>query len=104
ARLREIIRSELNGGDPGLDHMAQKLGMSSRTLQRKLRDHGTTHQDVLDQMRQDLATRYLQQPEMAIGEVAYLLGFSESSAFHRAFKRWTGATPTEFRKVQNRGR
>ena len=104
ARLREIIRSELNGGDPGLDRVAQQLGMSSRTLQRKLRDHGTTHQDVLDQMRHDLATRYLQQPEMAIGEVAYLLGFSESSAFHRAFKRWTGVTPTEFRKVQNRGR
>ena len=48
-------------------------------------------------MRRDLAIRYLQEPEMAICEVAYLLGFSESSALHRAFKRWTGQTPKEFR-------
>jgi len=49
-------------------------------------------------MRRDLAMRYLQEPEMAICEVAYLLGFSESSALHRAFKRWTGKTPSEFRR------
>src|SRR5262249_2535552 len=98
ARLREIIRNELNGGDPGVDRVARQLGLSARTLQRKLREHGITHQEILDQMRKDLATRYLSQPEMAICEVAYLLGFSESSAFHRAFKRWTGSTPTEFRK------
>ena len=71
--------------------------MSGRTLQRKLHDHGTSHQELLDQMRKDLAMRYLREPEMAICEVAYLLGFSESSALHRAFKRWTGMTPSEFR-------
>ena len=49
-------------------------------------------------MRKDLAMRYLREPEMAICEVAYLLGFSESSALHRAFKRWTGMTPSEFRR------
>jgi AraC-like DNA-binding protein len=49
-------------------------------------------------MRKDLALRYLRAPEMAVCEVAYLLGFSESSAFHRAFKRWTGTTPNEFRR------
>jgi AraC-like DNA-binding protein len=97
-RLRTIIKDELNGGDASLERVADQLGMSGRTLQRKLRDHGTSHQELLDQMRQDLAMRYLREPEMAICEVAYLLGFSESSALHRAFKRWTGMTPSEFRR------
>jgi AraC-like DNA-binding protein len=97
-RLRTIIKEELNGGDASLERIAHQLGMSGRTLQRKLRDHRTSHQELLDEMRKDLAMRYLREPEMAICEVAYLLGFSESSALHRAFKRWTGMTPSEFRR------
>lgn len=97
-RSRTIIKSELNGGDASLERVSEQLGMSGRTLQRKLHDHGTSHQELLDQMRKDLAMRYLREPEMAICEVAYLLGFSESSALHRAFKRWTGMTPSEFRR------
>jgi len=97
-RIRTLIRDELNGGDASLDRLATKLGMSGRTLQRKLREHGTSHQELLDEMRRALAMRYLREPEMAICEVAYLLGFSESSALHRAFKRWTGMTPSEFRR------
>ena len=97
-RLRTIIKEQLNGGDASLERVAQQLGMSGRTLQRKLRDHGSSHQELLDEMRRDLAMRYLREPEMAICEVAYLLGFSESSALHRAFKRWTGMTPSEFRR------
>jgi AraC-like DNA-binding protein len=97
-RARKLIRDELSGGDASLDRLAAKLGMSGRTLQRKLREHGTSHQELLDEMRSELAMRYLREPEMAICEVAYLLGFSESSALHRAFKRWTGMTPSEFRR------
>jgi AraC-like DNA-binding protein len=97
-RLRTIIKEQLNGGDASLERVAGQLGMSGRTLQRKLRDHRTSHQELLDQMRKDLAMRYLREPEMAICEVAYLLGFSESSALHRAFKRWTGMTPSEYRR------
>lgn len=97
-RTRKLIRDELSGGDASLDRLAAKLGMSGRTLQRKLREHGTSHQELLDEMRSDLAMRYLREPKMAICEVAYLLGFSESSALHRAFKRWTGMTPSEFRR------
>lgn len=97
-RLRTIIKEELNGGDASLERVADQLGMSGRTLQRKLRDHRTSHQELLDEMRKGLAMRYLREPEMAICEVAYLLGFSESSALHRAFKRWTGMTPSEFRR------
>ena len=97
-QVRTMIKDELSGGNASVERIADSLSMSGRTLQRKLREHGTSHQELLDQMRRDLALRYLQEPEMAICEVAYLLGFSESSALHRAFKRWTGKTPKEFRR------
>jgi len=97
-RVQNLIRDELRGGNAALDHIAEQLSMSARTLQRKLQAEGTSHQELLDEMRRELALRYLRQPEMAVCEVAYLLGFSESSAFHRAFKRWTGTTPNEFRR------
>lgn len=97
-RVRTILKDELNGGDASLESVARQLSLSERTLQRKLRALGTSHNELLDQMRKDLAVRYLREPEMAVCEVAYLLGFSESSAFHRAFKRWTGTSPNEFRR------
>ena len=97
-RVRSIIRNELNGGDPSLERVAGELALSPRTMQRRLREQGSSHQELLDQLRRDLAISYLREPEMALCEVAYLLGFSESSAFHRAFKRWTGMTPGEFRE------
>jgi len=96
-QVRGIITGELRGGDPSLERVADQLSLTPRTLQRKLQDLGTSHNELLDQMRRQLAMRYLREPEMAICEVAYLLGFSESSSFHRAFKRWTGLTPKEFR-------
>jgi AraC-like DNA-binding protein len=87
----------LNAGHPSLERVAEHLGLSARTLQRKLQDLGTTHNELVDQIRHELATRYLAEKEMAICEVAYLLGFSEPSSFHRAFKRWTGTTPKDYR-------
>ena len=99
-QVRSIIANELRGGDPSLERVADALSLTPRTLQRKLAELGTSHNELLDQMRRQLAMRYLREREMAICEVAYLLGFSESSSFHRAFKRWTGVTPKEFR---NRG-
>ena len=98
-RVRSIIATEFRGGDPSLEQVADQLGLTPRTLQRKLQDLGTSHNELLEQMRRQLAIRYLREREMAICEVAYLLGFSESSSFHRAFKRWTGVTPKEFRKT-----
>ena len=78
--------------------VADHLRMSARTLSRRLADEGTSHKAILDELRADLARRYLEDAELAISEVAFLLGFSEPSAFHRAFKRWTGQTPSQFRK------
>lgn len=96
-QVRNVMAGEFRGGEPSLERIADHLGLTPRTLQRKLQEHGTSYNDVLDQMRRQLAMRYLREPQMAICEVAYLLGFSESSSFHRAFKRWTGVTPKEFR-------
>lgn len=97
--VRHLLRQAFNGGDPGLEAIAAQLNLSPRTLQRKLKEEQTSHQDLLDEMRRDLSVSYLREPEMAICEVAYLLGFSEPSAFHRAFRRWTGTTPREYRRM-----
>jgi AraC-like DNA-binding protein len=99
-QVRSIIANEFRGGDPSLEHVADQLGLTPRTLQRKLQELNTSHNELVDQMRCQLAMRYLREHNMAICEVAYLLGFSESSSFHRAFKRWTGVTPKEFRNNQ----
>jgi AraC-like DNA-binding protein len=100
-QVRQLLSEALNvGDDPRIETISQKLGVSVRTLQRKLKEEGRSHQDLLDEMRCELSRRYLQEPKLAICEVAYLLGFSEPSAFHRAFRRWTGITPKEFRRGQ----
>jgi AraC-like DNA-binding protein len=96
-QVRNLIAEEFRGGEASLERIADRLGLTPRTLQRKLQELGTSYNDVLDQLRRQLAVRYLREPRMAICEVAYLLGFSEASSFHRAFKRWTGLTPKDFR-------
>ena len=78
--------------------LARRLGMSECTLQRRLRSEGTSFAGLLDELRLDLARQYLGDNRLAIYEVAYLLGYSEPSAFNRAFRRWTGQTPREYRQ------
>ena len=95
--VRAAIAKELRGGDTGLDHIAKVLGMSARTLQRRLEALGVAYSDLVDEMRRAISTSYLADRELALCEVAYLLGFAEQSSFTRAFKRWTGRTPTEYR-------
>lgn len=98
SRVRQAIGAELRGGDPSLESIAKTLAMSPRTLQRRLRDHGILFNDVLDELRFRAAKSYLAQRDVAGTEVAYLLGFAEQSSLNRAFKRWSGQTPTEFRR------
>jgi AraC-like DNA-binding protein len=102
--VRAAIRRELHGGDPSLERVARQLAMSPRTLQRKLSEIGETYADVLDEMRHGIAATYLDDREIALSEVAYLLGFAEQSSFTRAFKRWTGMTPSEYRARRGSGR
>src|SRR5688572_3617095 len=97
-RVRTRIEAELRGGDPSLESIARHLAMSPRTLQRRLREHGVLFNDVLDELRFRAAKTYLAQRDVAGTEVAYLLGFAEQSSLNRAFKRWSGQTPTEYRR------
>lgn len=96
-RVREHVRVSLEKGAPGIERVAAAMKMSARTLQRRLADDGTSFQDVVEDVRQTLARVYLADPKLAVGEVAFLLGYSDPRAFVRAFKRWTGKTPGESR-------
>lgn len=83
-----------------LRQVAQRLHLSERSLQRRLDAEGTRFADLVDEVRRELALRYIADERLALGEVAYLLGFAEPSPFHRAFKRWTGTTPTAARRAR----
>ena len=95
-----LIRALQSGAETTVTSLARALNLSERTLQRRLRENETSHSEVLDHVRHELALSYLSDDVSSI-EAAYLLGFSEAAAFHRAFKRWTGTTPRDFRQRQN---
>lgn len=96
SKVRAIIIEFLPSGSPSQDKVASEVHVSARTLQRKLLDKGTSYKALLEEIRQELARQYLKEKGRSIGEVTYLLGFSEPSNFTRSFKRWTGMTPAEF--------
>jgi AraC-like DNA-binding protein len=82
---------------PSIEEVAASLNLSVRSFQRKLKEFGKTYKELLDEVRSDLAKSYLRKPELSIGEIAFLLDYSEPSAFIRSFKRWTGVTPSEYK-------
>ena len=86
-------------GEPRRETVAQALYLSERTLQRRLQEEGSSFQKLLDDTRRDLAVQYLCQPDLAPLAIAYLLGFADPSNFYRAFKRWFGVTPGEYRQA-----
>jgi AraC-like DNA-binding protein len=96
-RARAALSEELQAGSASGRRLAARLKVSVRTLHRSLAAEGTSYRRLLDQLRLDIAERHLVDDRMSVAEVAFLLGFSEISAFHRAFKRWTGRTPVTFR-------
>ncbi|MFD0327664.1 helix-turn-helix domain-containing protein [Streptacidiphilus monticola] len=93
ARVRRIIGRGLPGALPGTDEVAAALSVSPQTLRRRLAAEGTSFQEVRDQLRRDHAVAALASGRVPIEELSRRLGFSEPSAFHRAFRRWTGSTP-----------
>lgn len=99
-RVRELLLKELEGGNPSAVRIASALHMSGRTLTRRLEDEGTTFKDLLDDLRKSLSLRYVGSTDLGLSEIAFLLGFSQSAAFHRAFKRWTAQTPLEYRRAR----
>ncbi len=100
AKLRRRLRSAAGSDWPLLDDMAQAFQVAPTTLRRRLESEGTSYQGIKDQLRRDAAIHHLCHSQMAISEIAHRLGFQEPSAFHRAFKKWTGAQPGEYRARQ----
>ena len=96
-RVENAISSVLPHGRVLVEDVARSLGMSERTLARKLSDEGLNFTEILQQLRRDLAVRYLDDRKLHISKIAWLLGFQEVSAFTHAFKRWTGKTPRQMR-------
>lgn len=97
-RVLDRVSTALSGGVPALSEVARDLGMSGRTLQRRLAAEGRSFQSLVDEARRRLSLRLLRQPgDVALTEVTFMTGFSDQSAFTRAFRRWTGKTPGAFR-------
>jgi AraC-like DNA-binding protein len=97
-RARAAVAAALPGGEPTLAAVARAVGTSPRTLQRRLGEEGAPFASLVDAVRRERAEAYLRAPDVSVAEVSWLLGFAEQSAFTRAFRRWTGVAPTEWRR------
>ena len=98
ARVRAALGDLLPSGAASADAVCKRLGMSKRSLQRRLQEQGRSFQDLLDETRTTLSMRYLKETDLSIEEISYLLAFRDPNSFYRAFHGWTGMTPTEARK------
>jgi AraC-like DNA-binding protein len=98
AAIRKAVAEAMRDGDPKLAKVAKKMAMGSRTLQRRLKDYGFDFKKLVDDTRQCFAVSYLKDRKNSLTEIAFLLGYSELSAFNRAFKRWTGSTPLDYQR------
>ncbi len=96
-RTRSVVSRTLCSGHPNLRRTAHELHASPRTLQRKLGEHGTSHTELVDSVRREMAERLVADKRLSITEVAFLLGFADVSGFRRMYKRWTGVSPSSAR-------
>jgi AraC-like DNA-binding protein len=92
-----LVATQLHSGPPTISWAARELGMSERTLARRLAKTGTSFGQIVDDVRRQLAMRYLEEPNVRLSQIAYLLGYSSPSAFNHAFRRWTGTMPTAYK-------
>jgi AraC-like DNA-binding protein len=97
ARVQQLLAKRLAEGSSSIGSIASELHMSSSTLRRRLSDEGTTYSDVLEEVRRELAMHHMHDRRLAVGEIAFLLGFASQSAFGKAFRRWAGKSPLEYR-------
>lgn len=98
ARVRSLIARNVSNGHPNMERIARLLGLSGRTLQRRLGERGLVWKTLVEEVRRELALRYLKDEGMSLTEIAFLLGYSDLSAFDRAFRRWLGTTPAAQRR------
>jgi len=103
-QVRQVVTMLLKSGPPDVHLVASAVRTSTRTLQRRLRRAGLTYAGVLQEVRCRVAEQMLTNPSRKIGDVARVLGYSDPSHFARAFQRWTGLTPTDFRRRGRAGR
>ena len=96
--VRHELTKSLALGNAHIEHLAKTLGLGTRTLQRRLHEHGSSYRSVLEDVRRELALRYMTERGMSVTEVAFLLGYHDTSAFIRAFRRWTGVSPLVHRR------
>ncbi|HEY5705762.1 MAG TPA: AraC family transcriptional regulator [Terrimicrobiaceae bacterium] len=101
-QIRWVLRRRLGGRQPEISDVARELGMSSRTLQRRIANEGTNFRQILSEERRELAKYYLPQPTLELNEVAYLLGYEDPNSFIRAFRGWEGTTPGDWRSARQR--
>jgi AraC-like DNA-binding protein len=101
ARFRASLLERMTSGELSEDNLARDLNMSRRSLQRRLAEAEATYQSLVDETRRDLALRYLEDPQKSATDIAFLLGYSQQSAFTRAFRRWTGTSPSEYRSSKS---
>jgi AraC-like DNA-binding protein len=99
--VRHRVLSALPDGGVTIDVIAARLGLSERTLQRRLQAAHLNFQLLVEQLRFEVACRHLQQNDLPLTEIGYRLGYSESSAFSRAFRRWSGVSPLAYRRRTN---
>jgi len=99
-RIRRLLRRRLDGELPSLEDVGALMAMTPQTLRRRLRDEGHGYQELKDALRRDVAIELLAQPELTLIDIANRVGFSEASTFHRAFKKWCGVAPGEYRSTR----
>jgi AraC-like DNA-binding protein len=99
-KVRLQLCAQLEGSQAGAAPLARALGMSERTLRRRLQDHATSYQQLLDDVRSEQARTWIEQSDDTLEAIAGRLGFADTSSFFHAFKRWTGTTPAQFRRRQ----
>jgi AraC-like DNA-binding protein len=97
-RVERVVQSRLELGQTGLEEVAAELGVSSRTLQNRLEESGLSYRDLLDRLRHAQAVVFVSNPSVSLIQAAQMLGFATQSTFQRAFKRWTGMTPGDYRR------
>jgi AraC-like DNA-binding protein len=98
ARVRRRLRQFLPGTVPDFEELAEEMGIRAATMRRRLHEEGESYQSIKDKLRRDLAISYLSHSRRSVTDIALELGFTERSAFHRAFRKWTGASPGQFRR------
>jgi AraC-like DNA-binding protein len=102
-QLRREVARLLAKGEDGIEHLAKATGTSVRTLQRRLKDAGVNYNDLQNDVRKTLALNLLENQTLALGEIAFSLGYSDVSAFNHAFRRWTGQSPGQYRRQRGAG-